>query len=78
MTLTSLRLLFFKPTKFFRSVDLQWAQAWWVAAWLVGVAAVADRVDQSLVKADLGRGHSSAIAVAADWITYWGYTATIS
>lgn len=67
--------LFVKPSVYFRSVDLHAGVAWFGALWLLGIASTIDRIDQNLLRADLGAARSGwsslGPAVTGSWVTFW-------
>jgi hypothetical protein len=71
ITLSGLGQLFVAPADFFHATDLQRGWLWLAAAWLVGVEAVFDRIDRSLMKLDLGSSQDITVALVKDWPGLW-------
>jgi hypothetical protein len=72
---SALKQLFFAPTKYFQSAQLAKGQAWLFAAWLSGISSVIDRVDQRLLRSDLGVGQARGgiDSIVDSWPRYWSF-----
>lgn len=69
--------LFLRPTTFFRSVDLRHGSGWLVAILLVGMSGTIGRIDQNLVREDLGEARpgweSFGPMLTGSWTSYWAF-----
>ncbi len=72
--------IFFRPGHFFSS-QLALGKTPYVifVTWMLGLASAIDRVDQEMMKVDLGtaRAHNIADLVGASWLSYWGFVLAI-
>lgn len=66
----ALRDLYLAPQRFFRTVRLDGHPAWLGAAWICGVSAAMDKVDQQALKADLN-SQSMSNPIGDSWLYYW-------
>lgn len=74
LSLAALRRLFLSPTEYFKSAPLDQGYAWLLVAWLSGITSVIGRVDQRMLRADLGGTGADSMAGAVDsWPTFWGF-----
>src|SRR5690606_26428870 len=73
----SLADLYFRPTRFFQSHSLDRGRGWLLAIFLVGVAGAMDRIDQNVIRAELGRPRPGWDAfgpwVTGSWLAYWPF-----
>ena len=67
----NLWLLFFQPKKFFSLAAVYHHRSIMIAAYLIGVFAVMDRVDQNLLKSEVGNRTSMMLDVMDTWWSYW-------
>ena len=67
----NLWLLFFQPKRFFSLPPIYHHRSIMIAAYLIGVFAVMDRVDQNLLKAEIGNRTSMMFDVTDTWWSYW-------
>lgn len=67
----NLWLLLFQPKKFFSLAAVYHHRSIMIAAYLIGVFAVMDRVDQNLLKAEVGNRTSMMLDVTDTWWSYW-------
>ena len=77
LSLAALRNLFFRPAMYFREQSLD-AGDWKWAAWIVGLAIAIERIDQGMVRSDLGSpGPGWATLeqfVMNSWPGFWLFT----
>lgn len=74
--LKNIHLLFFKPSLFFKNLDtLDFPLLFQVSFWLIGMSNVVERIDQKLMKFDLGTATSSnrmmQEAMSGGWLTFF-------
>jgi hypothetical protein len=75
LSVKALRRLFFRPTEYFQSVPLDRGHAWLFAAWISGISSVINRIDQRLLRSDLGSGRTSNVMapIVDSWPAFWGF-----
>ena len=71
LALKALRHLFFSPSQYFRSAEIDRGPAWLFVAWISGIASVIDRVDQRMMRADLNGGDGGMGAIVGSWRYFW-------
>ncbi|MFD2168285.1 hypothetical protein ACFSJY_18655 [Thalassotalea euphylliae] len=69
-------LLFFKPSTFFKDLDLlNIPLLVHISLWLIGISNAVDRIDQKLIKTDLGTATSSnqmmLDAISGGWLVFF-------
>ncbi|MGB2741330.1 MAG: hypothetical protein WBC60_12350 [Cognaticolwellia sp.] len=74
--LKNFHLLFFKPRLFFKDLDLLNVPILvYVSLWLIGMSNAVDRIDQKLMKSDLGTATSSnqfmLDAISGGWLVFF-------
>ncbi|UTO19168.1 hypothetical protein NGC85_14805 [Acinetobacter sp. Z1] len=67
----NLWLLFFQPKKFFSLPAIYHPRSIILAAYIIGMFSVMDRVDQNLLKAEFSNRQSFMLDVADAWWSYW-------
>jgi hypothetical protein len=74
LSLTGLRDLFFKPSRYFRrGALLDRRVETLIATWIAGIDYAIQRVDFQLVKAELGRQSSLYTELSGSWIRFWAW-----
>lgn len=77
LSATALARLFFAPTKYFQSASLDQGHAWLLASWVSGISSVIDRIDQRLLRSEIGSGSVSGMGRFVDsWPAFWGLLLT--
>lgn len=63
--------LFFKPKTFFSQSNHYHHKSIMLMAYLIGVVAVMDRIDQKLLSSELGQSSSFTDSLTETWFAYW-------
>lgn len=63
--------LFFQPTRFFRTRNLNVTPLYLIVAWLIGIGGAISRVDSLALRSDLGSPRPGFELIADSWLGYW-------